>query len=136
MIYVQIAAYRDPELRPTIEDCLAKAKYPQDLTFGICWQKAPEDRCLDDFRANKRFRIDEMPWEQSKGLCWARARLQRMYEGEDYTLQIDSHHRFAENWDETLLHYLELTGSPKPILTAYAGMYDPKSDQKKNIDPF
>ena len=41
MIFVQIAAYRDPELLPTIIDCVAKAKHKNDLTFGICWQKQP-----------------------------------------------------------------------------------------------
>ena len=35
-IFVQIAAYRDPELLPTIRDCLQKAKYPKLLSFGIC----------------------------------------------------------------------------------------------------
>ena len=38
-IFVQIASYRDPELIPTIQDCIEKAKYPEDLTFGICWQR-------------------------------------------------------------------------------------------------
>ncbi len=28
MIFVQIAAYRDPELLPTIRDCIAKADFP------------------------------------------------------------------------------------------------------------
>ncbi len=37
-IFVQIASYRDPELLPTIRDCIDKAKYPENLTFGICWQ--------------------------------------------------------------------------------------------------
>jgi mannose-6-phosphate isomerase-like protein (cupin superfamily) len=31
----------------------------------------------------------------SKGLCWARSEIQKLYEGEDYTLELDSHHRFA-----------------------------------------
>ncbi|MEI9895486.1 MAG: GlcNAc-transferase family protein [Chthoniobacter sp.] len=127
MIYVQIAAYRDPELIPTIEDCLAKAKYPNDLTFGICWQKAEDDHSLDRFANERRFRIDTVPWHKSQGLCWARSRIQGMYEGEDYTLQIDSHHRFVPEWDVRLLEYLELTGSRKPILTSYGVSYNPKS---------
>ena len=38
-IFVQIASYRDPELLPTIRDCIDKAKYPENLTFGICLQR-------------------------------------------------------------------------------------------------
>jgi hypothetical protein len=34
-IFVHIALYRDPELLPTIKDRLDKAKYPENLTFGI-----------------------------------------------------------------------------------------------------
>lgn len=136
MIYVQIAAYKDPELVPTIEDCLAKAKYKDDLTFGICWQREEDDHCLAPYADHPRFRIDRVPWQESTGLCWARARIQGMYEGETYTLQLDSHHRFEQDWDEKLIQYMELTGSAKPILTAYAGMYSPKTNQKLNTEPY
>jgi hypothetical protein len=36
LIFVQIASYRDPELVPTIKDCISKAKNPENLVFGIC----------------------------------------------------------------------------------------------------
>jgi hypothetical protein len=136
MIFVQIAAYRDPELLPTIQDCLAKAKYPNDLRFGICWQKDDADCSLNGLEDNPRFTIEKIPWQESKGLCWARAKIQRMYEGETYTLQIDSHHRFEEHWDEKMIHFLELTGSPRPIVTTYAGVYDPATNERKSKDPF
>ena len=42
-IFVQIAAYRDPELVKTIEDMLENAKKPQNLVLGICRQYHPED---------------------------------------------------------------------------------------------
>ena len=42
-IFVQIAAYRDPELVKTIEDMLKNAKRPQNLVLGICRQYHPED---------------------------------------------------------------------------------------------
>ena len=136
MIYVQIAAYRDPELLPTITDCLAKAKYKSNIVFGICWQKGEEEHCLDQFAGDSRFRVDPVPWQESQGLCWARARLQKLYHGEEFTMQLDSHHRFEHRWDEKLLTYLELTGSPKPLITAYAGVYEPHTNRKNNIDPY
>lgn len=136
MIFVQIAAYRDPELVPTIQDCIAKAKYKSDLRFGICWQREEQDESLRDFQGNKAFRVDTIPWHESKGLCWARSRIQGLYDGEHFTLQLDSHHRFAPNWDEHLLKCMELTGSSKPIVTAYAGMYDPETNRKMGKEPF
>ena len=51
-IFIQIAAYRDPELVPTLKDCIDKAKYPDRLRFGICWQHEPSDPWdieLDEF---------------------------------------------------------------------------------------
>ena len=104
-IYVQIASYRDPELLPTIEDCIKTAKYPNDLTFGIAWQHNPEDKWdnLDEYKNDSRFRILDYNYLESKGLCWARRQIQKAYEGEEYTLQLDSHHRFTQDWDETAL---------------------------------
>lgn len=136
MIFVQIAAYKDPELLPTIRDCLANARWPNDLRFGICEQD--ETSQLWFCKHDPRFRIDFIPWREAKGLCWARSRIQNLYRGEDFTLQLDSHHRFSPNWDEELLRMMEQTGSAKPILTSYAGMYDPTSEggKKLNFDPF
>ena len=37
-IFIQIAAYRDNELLPTIKNMLDKADNPENLRFGICWQ--------------------------------------------------------------------------------------------------
>ena len=42
-IFIQIAAYRDPQLLPTIKDCLEKAKYPKNLRFGIALQQNEKD---------------------------------------------------------------------------------------------
>jgi len=137
-IFIQIPSYRDPELIPTIEDCLEKAKYPDRLTFGICWQHHKEDEWdnLDKYKDNPNFRIIDIPWDESKGLCWARASIQKLWEGEKYTLQLDSHHRFLQDWDVELIEMMKLTGSKKPIITSYAGMYDPQSNVKLNEEPY
>ena len=55
-IFVQIASYRDPELVPTIKDCIAKAKHPERLTFGVCWQNSPDEADVEDFLS--LFQID------------------------------------------------------------------------------
>lgn len=134
-IFVQIASYRDPELIPTIKDCIAKAKHPENLTFGICWQR-DETESLDQFKDIPDFRIIDIPWNKSKGLCWARSLIQKLWNGEEYTLQLDSHHRFLQNWDEELIDMMRLTDSKKPIITSYAGMYSPKENKLLNHDPY
>lgn len=130
-IFIQIAAYRDPELLPTLRDCIAKAKFPENLVFSICWQHQDDWDNLDEFKGDPRFKIIDIPAKDSKGTCWARNLLQQQYNGEKYTLQLDSHHRFAKNWDKKLLkmfHKLVDSGIPKPALTAYIPSYDPAND--------
>lgn len=134
-IFVQIASYRDPELLPTIRDCINKAKYPENLTFGICWQR-DENESMEEFAEDKRFTILDYHWTQSKGLCWARSEIQKLWKDEEYTLQIDSHHRFLENWDVELIEMMKMTESEKPIITSYAGMYRPSDNQLLNIEPY
>lgn len=137
-IFVQIASYRDPELIPTINDCIAKAKYPENLTFGIAWQHAEEDTwdTLDQFKNNPNFKILDYKWNESKGLCWARCQIQKLWNGEEYTLQLDSHHRFLQNWDEELIKMMKMVSSKKPIITSYAGMYRPSDNKLLNKEPY
>lgn len=134
-IFVQIASYRDPELLPTIRDCINKAKYPENLTFGICWQR-DETETLQEYLNDDRFRILDYHWSESKGLCWARSEIQKLWKGEEYTLQLDSHHRFLKNWDEELIEMMNMTGSKKPIISTYAGMYQPSDDKLLNFEPY
>ena len=132
-IFIQIASYRDPELLNTLQDCIDKSKYPENLVFGICWQHSKEDEwdTLDDYKDDPRFRIVDVDYTESKGACWARNTLQQQYGGEQYTLQLDSHHRFIQDWDEeliTMLKSLQDKGHQKPLLTSYISSYDPQND--------
>jgi hypothetical protein len=134
-IFVQIASYRDPELLPTIRDCISKSKHPENLTFGICWQR-DENESMEEFTNDPRFKILDYHWSKSKGLCWARSEIQKLWEGEEYTLQLDSHHRFLQDWDTELIEMMKMTGSEKPIITSYAGMYRPSDNQLLNVEPY
>jgi hypothetical protein len=124
-IFVQIASYRDAELLPTLRDCLKKAAHPENLRFGICWQH-DKSESLGKFLSDPRFRVISIPYQDSKGVCWARNAIQSLYAGETYTLQLDSHHRFIRNWDSALIEMLESLDSEKPLLTSYAPHYDPR----------
>jgi len=129
-IFVQIAAYRDPELLPTIRHCLSRAKNPESLTFGICWQH-DENESIEEFQDDPRFRIIKVDYKESKGACWARSKTNNLYKGEEFTLQIDSHMRFIENWDEVLLNMWNELKDPRAILTAYPPQYEPGQTDDK-----
>jgi hypothetical protein len=132
-IFIQIASYRDSELLPTLNDAVAKSSGKNELSFGLVWQK-DNNESIGEFSKDPRVRIIDVPWEQSKGLGWARSLTQSLYKDEDYTLQLDSHHRFANNWDQVLIDmiYDLKDQSPKPLLTSYAASYDPNNDKLLN----
>ena len=137
-IFVSIAAYRDPELIPTIKDLLSTCSNPSDLHICIGWQHSKEDTwdTLDEFKDDPRFTIIDVDYKEAKGVCWMRKQIQDYYQGEEYYLQLDSHHRFSQDWDVTLkdyLHYLQCKNYLKPILTAYIPGYFPDRDPEGRV---
>jgi hypothetical protein len=129
-IFIQIASYRDPQLVPTIEDMIAKAKNPENLVFGLCWQY-DETEPVDMFDGNPQFRVSKHHYGESQGLGWARHITNTLYDGEEFTLQIDSHHRFVQDWDVIVLEDFNqaLMIADKPIITTYCTPFDPTQDE-------
>ena len=142
-IFIQIASYRDPQLILTVEDCIKHAKNPENLVFCIAHQFSDEDefsKDIDKYRDDPRFRIIDIPYKEARGACWARNLIQQRYDNETYTLQIDSHHRFTENWDgqliDMLLH-LQSKGHKKPLLTSYISSFNPENDpDERGTEPW
>jgi hypothetical protein len=141
-IFIHLPAYREPELIPTIKSALENAKYPKRLVFGICRQFNPEDGFdnVDEYRNDPRFKIMDIPHEQAKGLPYARYQINTMLENEEYICQLDSHHRFAQDWDVTLIEMhdqLKDKGVKKPILAAYLPYYNPFNDPaERTMEPW
>ena len=137
-IFVQIAAYRDPELNNTLENMLANADNPDKLVICIAHQYGDDEwDNLDKYKKDKRFNIIPIEAEKAKGACWARNLIQQQYNNEEYTLQLDSHHRFVEHWDTKIIKMYEnlrKNGSDKPLLTSYIPSYDPKNDPQGRAD--
>jgi len=115
-IFVSIASYRDEFLPFTIESALRNARFPENLTFGICWQ-AEDGENLDAYLGDPRFRILKYPYWESGGYGWSRAQVQKLYRGERYHLLLDSHSCLAKDWDTNLIAQLESKPSSKPLLT-------------------
>ncbi len=122
MIFVHIAAYRDPECVPTIQDLFRKARHPDRIRVGLVLQSAPDEPFALSHSQVRVLRVDAA---QSQGACWARALGYRLWDGEPHILQIDSHMRFAPDWDVRLLAQLGACPSPRALLTAYPPAYEP-----------
>lgn len=130
-IFISIASYRDPETIPTIIDAYNKASNKKDIRFGVALQ---EDANFSNKNIlPKSINIDfiEYDWRESQGTCWARNCIQKLlFNNEDFYLQLDSHHRFCENWDKTLMNLfaeLSLKQDSKPIIGGYCPGYSPSS---------
>lgn len=125
-IFVSIASYRDSETAPTIRDLFARAARPERVFVGVCTQVMPgvDDHCLPDAHPNVReLRVHAA---ESLGVCWARHRiLTELLRDEYYVLQIDSHSRFSQGWDERFIAMLGECSSPKAILSARPPPYEP-----------
>ena len=137
-IFISIASYRDPQLLPTLRDCIEKADKPENLVFSIAWQHSKLDLwdSLEEFTDDPRFRVVDIPYEESKGACWARHIIQQNYKDEEYTMQLDSHHRFIQSWDTeciSLIKQLQKTGFKKPLLTSYISSFNPDNDPEERI---
>jgi glycosyltransferase involved in cell wall biosynthesis len=118
---------------------LENAKKPKNLVIGICRQYHPEDGFddLSEYSKDKRFRVVDVLYTESKGVCWARNQVQQLYKGEEYTLQIDSHMRFEKDWDDTLIKMvkqLQKKGVKKPLLTGYVSSFDPDNDPAGRVN--
>ena len=136
-IFVQIPSYRDPDCQNTVKDLFEKAAHPERIFVGICWQfiKGEDDHCFQvPYAYPHQVRVHEVDAKQSEGVCWARSHLQKLWQGEEFTLQIDSHMRFEPGWDDMLLLMWRNCGSRKAVLTCYPpGFTPPDTFERKHI---
>ncbi|KAG3162145.1 hypothetical protein PI126_g6089 [Phytophthora idaei] len=121
-IFVSIPSYRDSECRHTVDNLLTQATFPGRVSIGICLQTDDDDDTrayLESKYSSSKVRVHGVDFRKAAGPCVARAQAQKLWQGEEFYLQIDSHMRFRPGWDCFLINELEKCPSPKPILTTY-----------------
>jgi hypothetical protein len=122
-IFVQISSYHDNELHKTIIDCMAKSSGVNTIFFGVhvCYKDVDELTYIE--MPNIQYIKSKAP--DGLGVGYGRYLANEFYNGEDYYLQIDSHTRFAQDWDINLIedHKLYTEQGCKPVLTAYPSGY-------------
>ncbi|MGE9551480.1 GlcNAc-transferase family protein [Erwinia amylovora] len=154
-IFVSIASYRDPELVPTLLDMIHRAKRPERLHIAVCWQH--DDKTSDEIFISAGMSITaeyqhngyscfmlsyqdaeisvlNVDFYESQGACWARSMSETFFTEEDFFLQIDSHCRFIENWDEEMVEMLLSLQetSDKPVLSTYPPPYQPDDNSERS----
>jgi [Skp1-protein]-hydroxyproline N-acetylglucosaminyltransferase len=136
-IFVSVASYRDDECKDTVFDMFAKAKHPNNVFVGVVQQNSDEkkedcfDKCPDCAvrKQSGHIRVTNFSHMDAKGPTFARYHASKLWRGEEYYLQIDSHLKFEQDWDVTLLQQMKATGDPKAVL----GHYPPTEAQMKEM---
>ena len=137
-IFIQIPSYRDFELNKTIADAVNMASGTNFLSFGVhnCVLFDDEIEVKNDYPNWVEIKLETSIAPKNIGLQQSRYIANEFYDGEEYYLQIDSHMRFAKNWDTALIDgiskYQEM-GISKPLITQYPPAYSYLDDGTKNM---
>jgi hypothetical protein len=141
-IYASVASYRDYECRLTVDDLYSRAKHPERIRVAVIDQIVDgDDRCNvpvepcdknpDQALCKYAHLIDyyEMDAQLAVGPVFARHMAHRHYRGEYFGMQVDSHVRFIQDWDEDLIVQWKSAKNEMAVLTTYL------SDLTDSIDP-
>jgi len=123
-IFVQIPAYHDYELPRTIRDAINKSSGNHTINFGVHLTYYKNNDI--DMSGLNNVKIDYSVAPNNLGQGMSRHIANEFYDGEDYYLQIDSHTRFEQDWDEWFIDsykfYKDL--GLNPVLSCYPGAYE------------
>merc|ERR1712072_500945 len=148
-IFISIASYRDDTCPASLRSMFKKAKRPEKLTVAVVQQNCeaecetgtgwantrrlvpadPDPSCVDDFCASDfgephctagRVRVLKLQEYEAWGPFFARFLASKVWNGQNYILQIDAHTQFRQDWDVALIRMMRETPSyPNSVLTTY-----------------
>lgn len=125
-IFVSIASYRDVECSDTLNSMYDNARYPDRIFAGVVQQnKKKNEDCLNKCPKCKerkeagQIRTLDFNFKEAKGPCFARYQATKLWDGEEFFLQIDSHTRFDKHWDVTVMEEFRSANDPKAVISGY-----------------
>jgi len=148
-IFVSVASYRDEVCPETLKSMFESAANPERLFVGLVMQNCnkdcktgvidkrgtikdagPDMDCYKEFCEsevgrssceNQQVRLLSINETESLGPAQARYFATKLWQGEQWFFQIDSHCTFSDGWDKELLQeYFNCpTSNPKRVLTHY-----------------
>jgi hypothetical protein len=145
-IFLSLASYRDENCFNTIRGAYEKSKHPEKLFVGLVQQNCvkncrsgvlqdltmvdvePDEDCHAKFCesdigrehcAAGRVRALHIDEDESLGPYMARYFASKLWYGEQWFMQIDSHIFFRQDWDALSVQMLQKAPSKKPVLSHY-----------------
>ena len=121
-IFISVASYRDDLCVNTCKSIFDNADIPEHIRIGICQQNNENDLDCSGFGMHEdKVNIVRLPSSAAQGPTYARYVCSKLWRGEEYYMQIDSHMIFVKSWDTKLINMIQdcLKLSSKPMLTHY-----------------
>lgn len=141
-IFLSLATYRDENCLNTLSWAYGNATYPDRLFVGLvqqnCYEKCrsgvqekggtieipPDEDCHQAFcdlhpQRCSQIRPVKLKEVESLGPYGARFIASKLYDGEQWYMQLDAHMTFLQNWDDITLKSLHRAPSNKPVIAHY-----------------
>mmetsp|Transcript_29817 Transcript_29817/g.62153 ORF Transcript_29817/g.62153 Transcript_29817/m.62153 type:complete len:598 (-) Transcript_29817:82-1875(-) len=146
-IFLSVVTYRDEFCPETLKEAFDKAKDPDNLFVGLVQQNCQEEKCrsgvleggkIEDvgpdpdcyaefcespegrvYCENGNIRLLRLKESESLGPYMARYFASKLWLGEEYYMQIDSHMTFLQDWDALSIQMLKKAPSEKPVISHY-----------------
>jgi len=159
-VYLSVVSFRDEFCPATLMEAFAKAKNPEKLFVGLVQQNC-EDKCRSGILDNNKMvdvkpdadcyllfcssqvgkkycneghiRLLRMKESESLGPYLARYFASKLWNGEQWYMQIDSHMTFLQDWDASSIQMLRAAPSEKPVISHYPPPHTANLVEKSNV---
>ncbi|KAL9190203.1 LOW QUALITY PROTEIN: hypothetical protein ACHAXT_007414 [Thalassiosira profunda] len=145
-MFLSVVSYRDEFCPDTLKEAYGKAKNPDKLFVGLVQQNCqencrsgvleggkvedvqPDPDCYQLFCSSEagkmhcdagQVRLLRMKESESLGPYMARYFASKLWMGEEWYMQIDSHMTFLKDWDALSIEMLNKAPSKKPVISHY-----------------
>mmetsp|Transcript_58972 Transcript_58972/g.70326 ORF Transcript_58972/g.70326 Transcript_58972/m.70326 type:complete len:582 (-) Transcript_58972:182-1927(-) len=159
-IFVSLASYRDENCLSTIKNAYANSKNPNKLNIGLVQQNCeakcrsgvleggkmedvePDEDCHKVFCSSPegkphcdagRVRALHVQESESLGPYAARYFASKLWDGEPWFMQIDSHMTFLQDWDAISVDMLQKAPSEKPVLSHYPPSHEANLERRSSL---
>ena len=153
-IYLSVISFRDEFCVQTIKDAFGNAKNPDKLFVGLVQQNCEGEKCRHgnnvgpdpdcynlfcssiagkNFCNNGQVRLLRMKESETLGPYMARYFASKLWMGEQWYSQIDSHTSFIQDWDALSIQMLENAPSDKPVISHLPPPYTSNLQEKIEV---
>jgi hypothetical protein len=129
-VYVSVPTLKDSEIFNTAIGAIKNADGNVSVGIAFMTPKDYYNNCLEKFKEYPSIKCLWFDPKSNAGIGIGRNNARKMYDGEDYILQIDSHTNFERGWDTKLIRMhseaVQETKNEKTIITSLLGRYEIK----------